>query len=125
MAVALASFARLHLFAAPIQIEQKRRLDQIRQRTVRLRRSFGGLLLCRCVVANPRNRHGLPVFHRREKIMAPRREKITIEVDHDTREALASLASDEDRSLASFVRRTLVAYVARRQSRAAPGKRAA
>jgi len=57
--------------------------------------------------------------------MAPRREKITIEVDPDTREALASLASEEDRSIASLVRRTLVAYVARRQRRAAPRKRAA
>jgi predicted transcriptional regulator len=57
--------------------------------------------------------------------MAPRREKLTVEIDRDTREALSSLAHEEDRSIASLVRRTLVAYVARRQRKAAPRKRAA
>jgi predicted transcriptional regulator len=60
-----------------------------------------------------------------EMIMAPRREKITIEVDRETREGLSRLAQDEDRSFASFVRRTLDAYVARRQRKASPRKRAA
>jgi hypothetical protein len=65
-----------------------------------------------------------PVFHR-GKAMAPRREKLTIEIDREMREALNRLASKDDRSVAYTARRMLAAEIARRERKPAPPRRQA